>query len=208
MKVYLYVLDGMADWEIAYLTTEIASRRYFKNKAEAVELVRLGNSMDSIITMGGFKIEPEVSLGAAFLGEEDLLVLPGADSWLTKPDQRILELAKTRIEGGLRVAAICGATVALARLGALDDIGHTSNGKGFLEQFCPEYKGSSKYRDRPAVRDGNVITASATAPVEFAYEIIKMLDLFRPATLSAWLGLNTKREARYFYELMDSMKED
>jgi len=61
--------------------------------------------------------------------------------------------------------------VALAQAGALDDISHTSKDKGFLEHFCPDYKGESRYQDKPAVRGGNVITASATAPVEFAYEI-------------------------------------
>jgi hypothetical protein len=65
-----------------------------------------------------------------------------------------------------------------------------------------------RYRNKPAVRGGNEITSSATAPVEFAFEILKMLDPFRPATLSAWLDSNTKKDAKYSYELMDSMMED
>ncbi len=41
---------------------------------------------------------------------------------------------------GGTVAAICGATLALAHAGLLDKRPHTSNGAGFLEMFCPAYK--------------------------------------------------------------------
>ena len=60
------------------------------------------------------------------------------------------------------VCAICGATVALAKKGLLDHQHHTSNGKGFLEMFVPEYKGTEFYVDSPAVADKNLITAGAT----------------------------------------------
>jgi hypothetical protein len=42
------------------LRRKIASRGYFKNEAEAVELVKLGSSKDSIVAMGGIQIQPDI----------------------------------------------------------------------------------------------------------------------------------------------------
>lgn len=72
----------------------------------------------------------------------------------------IIGMVGKLIDRGVIVAAVCGATVALAYAGILDQRKHTSNGKGFLEMVCPTYKGSSNYIDAPAVCDGNLITAS------------------------------------------------
>ena len=62
--------------------------------------------------------------------------------------------------------------------GLLDDRRHTSNAREYLA--ATGYRGSGLYRELPAVSDGNVITAAGTAPVDFAYEIFKQLDLYPP----------------------------
>ena len=78
-----------------------------------------------------------------------MLILPGSDSWSEADNFQILEIAGRFLEAGGLVAAICGATVALANMGLLDDKKHTSNGAGFLNMFCPEYKGTDNYIDKP-----------------------------------------------------------
>lgn len=209
MKVYIYAIQGLADWEIAYVTTGIVSKQYFRDQNQAVELVWLGDTREPVTTMGGLTVRPDVSIGEATLADEDFLILPGSTAWLAGlagPSRTIITIAKDRIERGAPVAAICAATVALAQAGALNSVRHTSNDKGFLVQCCPEYRGEARYVNAPAVADANVITASATAPVEFAYEIFKALGAFNAETLSAWRDLNVKRDARYFYALMDSLK--
>jgi hypothetical protein len=57
------------------------------------------------------------------------------------------------------------------------------------------------------INDANLITASGLAPIEFTYEIIKQLDLFREETLSAWYNLYIKKEQKYFYELMSTLQK-
>ena len=42
-SVYLYVFDTMADWEVAYITAEINSGRFFKGSPE-LKLVTVANS--------------------------------------------------------------------------------------------------------------------------------------------------------------------
>ena len=84
------------------------------------------------------------------------------------------------------MAAICGATLALASAGLLDERPHTSNGPGFLEMFCPSYRGTNHYVDEPAVSDGKLITAAGTAPLEWAREILDVLGVFTCEKLEAW----------------------
>ena len=94
------------------------------------------------------------------------------------------------------------ASAALGRAGILDDYFHTSNDLNFLKMFCPEYKAESNYRDLPAVAERNLITASGTAPLEFAYEILKRLDVFSSEVLEAWYKLYQTHDSKYYYKLM------
>jgi putative intracellular protease/amidase len=202
MKVYLYVLNTLADWEISFLTAELVSKRYFKNKNEDVIILKVGSNKTPIKTMGGMIINPDITVNEIDTNSDNLLLLPGADAWFEQDNQKIIKAAKNRIENGLNVAAICGATGALAKAGALNNKKHTSNDIEYLKMFCPEYTGEAYYVNEPAVKDENLITASGLAPIEFTYEIIKQLNLFREETLSAWYNLYRKKEPKYYYELM------
>jgi hypothetical protein len=52
------------------------------------------------------------------------------------------------------------------------------------------------------VEDGDVITAPATAPVDFGAAVFRRLELFPPATIDAWYGLYTTGERRWFDALV------
>lgn len=68
------------------------------------------------------------------------------------------------------MAAICGATLALANAGILNNKRHTSNGPNFLTGNSTDYAGQSLYVDIPsAVVDQNVITAAGSAQVKNFY---------------------------------------
>jgi putative intracellular protease/amidase len=207
MKAYLYVLNTLADWEIGYLTAEMNSRRYFADKNADFQLITVGNTGDPITTMGGITIKPAARLDSIYIGKSDILILPGGDTWLDKENEPVLQLAKSRIEQGETVAAICGGTIGLASVGALNEKKHTSNNKEFLKMTCKNYSGDQLYGDKPVVRDGNLITATGLAPLEFSYEVLNILGVFSYSTLQAWYSLNKTRQAKYFYELMDSLKD-
>jgi putative intracellular protease/amidase len=207
MNMFLYVVDTMADWEIGYLTAEINSKRYFKDKNFKLEIVTVGMNKKVVKSMGGFSIQPMISIDEVKIEDHDLLVLPGSDMWMERETDTILNIAKDRIRNNKMVAAICGATFGLARIGALDDIHHTSNDKNFLKMICPKYKGENFYIDKPAIKDGNLVTASGIAPLEFTYEVIKLLNVFKDKTLENWINLFKTKESKYFFGLMDSLKE-
>jgi hypothetical protein len=75
-----------------------------------------------------------------------------------------------------------------------------------LKQYCPNYRGEKFYENSPAVSNGKLITASGAAPLDFAYQILKTLDVFLPETLDAWYNLFLTRDPKYFDALMRSIQ--
>lgn len=204
--IYLYILDTLADWEPGHVLAELHSGRYLKDPARRYDMVLCGRTLDAITTMGGLHLKPEVRIADIRPGAGDLLLLPGADTWLDPAQAPVIEKIRDVLAGETVVAAICGATLALANAGLLDHRPHTSNDLAVLKMFCPGYHGERFYVDEPAVTDGNLITASGLAPVEFAYQVFRRLEVMRPETLVAWHELFTTRKPEYFYALMQSLK--
>ncbi len=201
---YLYVLNTMADWEIGHITAELNSGRFLKNGK--VTIRKISKNLNPVTSMGGMSVIADLKLSEVEFSEGDLLILPGADTWMEEEHNSVIGMVENLIDRGVIVAAICGATAALANAGILDHRNHTSNGRGFLEMMCPEYKGSEYYIDSPAVCDGNLITASGLAPLEFTYEILKRTEVMKEETVAAWYKLYSTKEPRYFFELMGSVK--
>jgi len=203
--LYLYVLDTLADWEPGHVMAELRSGRYLKDPALRYSVVLCGSTLDTVTTMGGLQLVPEILIGDIQPAPGDVLGLPGADTWLDPAQAPALRAADRLSDAGILVAAICGATLGLANAGLLDNRPHTSNDPAALKMFCPNYHGTDHYVNEPAVTDGNLITASGLAPVEFAYHVFRALDVMSPATLEAWHGLFTTRQPEYFYALMGSL---
>jgi len=208
MKIYLYVLNTLADWEISHLIAEINSGRFLKKNIETPKIIKVGNNLTPIITMGGLEITPDIDVHNINLENGDLIVLPGGNTWQNEENKEIINIIQKKLDMNITVAAICGATTALAEIGILDNRKHTSNGKGFLEMMCKNYKGKDFYEDKLVVVDNNLITATGFAPLEFTYEIIKKINLMGSNTLEAWFNLYKTKDTKYFYELMGSLENN
>lgn len=125
-----------------------------------------------------------------------MLVLPGADTWDEGGNGRFARLARRFLEAGVPVAAICGATLGLAREGLLDDREHTSAAPQYLD--ASGYRGGEHYRRAPAVTDGNLIIAGPAHGLELAVQALARLDVFEPEILEAYQGLFTDGDPRWF----------
>lgn len=206
-KVYLYVFNTMSDWEYGYLIAELNSGRYFKKDLAPLKIITVGANKESITSMGGLSIKPEISLDECTLESKDLLILPGGTTWSEEIHQPILERIGQALELGIIVAAICGATEALANMGYLDTRKHTSNNLEYTKMVCPNYKGEKFYEMGSAVSEVNLVTASGIAPLEFAMEVLKKLDVFTSDTLHSWYNLNKTHKPEYFFKLMNSINK-
>lgn len=204
-NAYLYVFDTMADWEPSFLTAELHSGRYFRKGATGYTVRTVGIAKEPVVTMGGVRIMPDLSLEECTAVDAGVLILPGGDTWLEEIHAPMMEKVKEFLDAGILVAAICGATMGLAKAGLLDSTPHTSNDLGYLKAVIPSYTGEAFYKQQPAVTDGKLITASGIAPIDFAREVLRGLDVFSSRTLEAWYRLYVTHEAKYFYALMESL---
>ncbi|MGQ8969280.1 type 1 glutamine amidotransferase family protein [Bacillus subtilis] len=204
-KVYLYVFHTMSDWEYGYLIAELNSGRYFKQDAASLKVVTVGANKEMITTLGGLSIKPDISLDECTLESQDLIILPGGNTWGEDIHQPILKKVGDALKLGTTIAAICGATLGLANEGYLNSRKHTSNDLEYMKMVCPNYKGETLYEKEPAVSDENLVTVSGIAPLEFAVEVLKKLDVFEPDTLRSWYKLNKTYKPEYFFELMNTI---
>ena len=135
ITIYIYLLATLADWEIGSLTAELNSKRFFRPDAPQLIVKTVAVSKDPVKTMGGLTIIPDYTIDEIEMTEKTVLILPGADTWTDVENAQIIQKASVLLSKGGSVCAICGATVALANAGILNDRPHTSNGKGFLDMF-------------------------------------------------------------------------
>lgn len=197
--VHLFVFDSMADWEAAFAVAGINNPK-FQLAPGRFRVVTVAERLQPVTTMGGVRIQPDAVLSDVNPRTSAMLILPGGESWEFGNNSPILEKARAFVAAGVPFAAICAATLALARAGMLDDFHHTSNSREYLA--ATGYRGGSFYCDAPAVTDENLITASGVAPLEFAREIFKALHLYSPAALDAWYALFKFGNASRYHELL------
>ncbi len=205
-NVYLYVCDTMSDWETGYLIAELNTGRYFKKEIAPFGVITVGIDENPVTTMGGVTILPRMSIDECRVGGGDVLILPGGNTWGNPIHDPLLQKATEAFGEGAIIAAICGATFGLAETGLLDNRRHTSNNLDYLKAVCPRYRGERFYENEPAVTDGNLVTASGIAPLEFAAHVLKALDVLSPEALQAWFRLNKTHESKRFFELMEAIQ--
>ena len=92
--VYVYVMETMADWEIGSITAELHSKRFFKKDAPDIELKTVSFSKEPVKSMGGLAIVPDLTIKDVQANKDNVLILPGSDSWSESENFQILEIAK------------------------------------------------------------------------------------------------------------------
>ena len=181
--IHVLVFDGFADWEPAFALAEL-------RRSGGLDVVTVGFGTAPVRSMGGLRVVPDRALAGVDPATVRLLILPGGDLWEGEYPRGELEAVLTALHrGGVPIAAICGATLALAGAGWLDDHAHTSNELAYLQRMVPAYAGTEWYVDTLAVRDRGLITASGVGPTEFAREIFEELQIFSAAERPVWYHL-------------------
>lgn len=79
-NVHLYVFDGLSDWEASFAIAAINNPQWQKNPGRyQVKTVAL--SIDTVVTVGGLRIQPDMTLDELSPAESAMLILPGGGAW-------------------------------------------------------------------------------------------------------------------------------
>lgn len=187
-NVYLFVCDNLADWEPALAIAMISDRYRDIPRKHEYHIVTFGLTKDPVTTFGGLVVIPDTTIDAIDPEAAAMVILPGSTIYEKNDPVALVPLIRACIERKVPVAAICGGTLFLAKHGFLDTIRHTSAGPGWLKSHAPAYRGEKSYVRESCVADNRIITANPLGFVEFAYTIIKTLDVYEPALLEFWIS--------------------
>lgn len=170
-RLAIVLTEGYADWECGLLMATARGDC-------AAETVVLTPGGADVTSLGGVSIRSAGKAEEAGPGDFDALVLCGGTIWQSDAAPDLSAPVGRFVAAGKPVAGICDATLALGRLGLLDERAHTGNYRSQLPDVVPAYRGQQHYRDQAeAVADRGIITASGCAPVSFAREILQAIGL-------------------------------
>lgn len=179
-RAHALVFDGFADWELGHVLPEL--RRFAR-----LEVATVGFSRDAVVSMGGLRVIPDLSIPEVDLRDVRIFILPGGHMWEGSYPRSEIEPLLHRLQGAqVPIAAICAATTAVARAKLLGDREHTSNSLAYLSKQVPEYSEAERFTGRLATRDRHLITASGLGSIEFTMEVFDELDLATPELRSVW----------------------
>lgn len=181
--VYFLAFDGFADWHAAHALCEI-------RRPGEWQLKTVGFSLQPVLSMGGLRVVPELTLDRLDLQRAAMLIVPGGYLWEHRQGDEAVEAVRRVHAAGAPVAAVDSGVLVLARAGLLDACRHTGSWPGHIGAHVPVYDGADQFDPTVlAVSDGGTITASQLGSVEFAREVIRTLDLYNPSDREHWYRL-------------------
>lgn len=198
-RAHVALYDTFTDFEIGHLLVELRTGRF---TGVACEVITVAERPESVTTMAGLRVVPDMILADLDPADSDLLVLAGAAMWDDGGGHPFAAAARRFLDNGVPVAAICGATAGLAREGLLDDREHTSAAAEYLA--ATGYAGTDHYRDERVVVDGDLITAGPQSPVQFACGVLDRVGLVNATTRAAYEALFHGGDASAFPVLMQA----
>lgn len=201
-KVYVYLLDDMAECEIGYILQAFSMEKLLKNGTKEFEVKTVSFNKEPVLTLGGLTIVPDYTISEVDFNASTALLLPGSSTWGSKENQEILEKAQECLNKNILVGAICGATLALADYGILDKFKHTSNSLEYLNFFSKNYAGQSSYVCSNSVLDRNLVTASSAGSLEWTKNILKSLNVYSDKKITAFYNYYSTGNVKYYDELL------
>lgn len=199
-EILYILLPDFASHEMVYLMEAISSdEQQLKINPKYVNRI-VAPTADPVCAIGGFKIIPDYT----FDNMPDnfaALVLIGGYGWLTPIAEEVKPIVRKAIEKGKIVGAICNGASFMAKCGFLNDVRHTGNGLEQLKLWGGEnYTNQGGYIHSQAVSDRNIVTANGSATLEFAKELLLLLENDTPERIEMYYQFNKQGFCALFPE--------
>lgn len=203
-EILYLLLDKYADHEAVFLSSAVAcDERSIKANPKYVNKI-VAPTLDAVRSCSGFRMLPDYSFDTM---PEDYaaLVLIGGFGWLDEEMAgKVVPIVRRAIDKGLIVGAICNAASFLARHGFINAVRHTGNGLEQLQLWGGDnYTNSAGYVDEQAVADRRIVTANGTGCLEFAKEMLLLLENDTPEQIENFYRFNKLG----YVEVMRQMKQ-
>lgn len=191
-EVLYVLLPDFAEHEMVYLAQAIASDDYaLKENPKYINKV-VAPTSEPVKSIGDFRLSPDYSFDS-MPDDYAALVLIGGFGWQTPAADKVVSVVSRAIAHGKIVGAICNGVSFLAKHGFLNNIAHTGNGLDQLKTWGgATYTNAAMYRHRQAVTDKNIVTANGSATLEFARELLLLLENDTPERIEMYYQFNKR----------------
>ena len=189
-EILYILLPDYAAHEAVYLSQAIASDEFaLKQHPKYVNKV-VAPTMEPVKSIGGFRTLPDYSF-ETMPDDYAALVLIGGFGWATPIAEQVDPIVRKAIEKGKIVGAICNGASFMAKCGLLNGVRHTGNGLEQLQSWGGEsYNNPEDYVNAQAVSDKNIVTANGSATLEFAKELLLLLENDTPESIEMYYQFN------------------
>ncbi len=189
-EILYILLPDFAEHEMVYLAQAIASDEYaLKENPKYVNRI-VAPTMEPVKSIGGFSLLPDYSFDT-MPADYKAIVLIGGFGWGNSISDKVEPIVARAIAEGKIVGAICNAASFMAKCGFLNDINHTGNGIDQLKLWGGEsYTNAESYQQRQAVADKKIVTANGSATLEFARELLLLLENDTPERIEMYYKFN------------------
>ena len=175
-EILYILLPDYAAHEAVYLSQAIASDEFALKETPKYVNKIVAPTLEPVKSIGRFNTLPDYSFDT-MPKDYAALVLIGGFGWSTPAAEQVVPIVRQAIEKGKIVGAICNGASFMAKHGFLNAVKHTGNGLEQLKYWGGEvYTNSDGYVHAQAVSDKNIVTANGSAALEFAKELLLLLE--------------------------------
>ena len=189
-EILYILLPDYAAHEAVYLSQSIASDDFaMKENPKYVNKV-VAPTLEPVKSIGGFRTLPDYSFDT-IPDDYAAVVLIGGFGWATPVAESVEPIVRQAIEKGKIVGAICNAASWMAKHGFLNSVRHTGNGSEQLRLWGGDnYTNHDGYVKAQAVSDNKIVTANGSATLEFAKELLLLLENDTPERIEMYYQFN------------------
>ncbi|GFI06829.1 putative protease YdeA [Muribaculaceae bacterium] len=199
-EILYILLPDYAAHESVYLSQAIASDEFALKKNPKYVNKIVAPTLDPVKSIGGFHTLPDYSF-ETIPDDYAALVMIGGFGWATPIADMVIPIIKNSMERGKIIGAICNAASFMAKLGFLNAVKHTGNGLEQLKLWGgSNYTNPNGYIHAQAVCDRNIVTANGSATLEFAKELLLLLENDTPERIDMYYQFNKQGFCTLFPE--------
>lgn len=189
-EILYILLPDYAAHEAVYLSQAIASDDFVsKDNPRYVNKV-VAPTLEPVKSIGGFRTLPDYSFDT-MPDDYAAVVLIGGFGWDSPVAESVEPIVRQAIGKGKIVGAICNAASWMAKQGFLNSVRHTGNGSEQLRLWGGDnYTNHDGYVNAQAVSDNKIVTANGSATLEFAKELLLLLENDTPERIEMYYQFN------------------
>lgn len=189
-EILYILLPDYAAHEAVYLSQAIASDEFALKQNPKYINKTVAPTFEPIKSIGGFTTLPDYSF-ETMPDDYAALVLIGGFGWSTPVAEQVVPIIRQAIEKGKIIGAICNGASFMAKHGFLNSVKHTGNGPEQLKLWGGDnYTNPNGYIHAQAIKDKNIVTANGSAALEFAKELLLLLENDSPERVEMYYQFN------------------